>query len=587
MILKFFPAFVASVCLLSGWSLAAPPKYFEARTPNFIVLTDTSELKARRLAEELETRALSLEAIIGPVNPGPFPIRVFIFEKPEPFLESVPRGLTNPNRAAYLVRGAEQIFVTSRDKSTDDIVDAVGVALGQVFFESKVMWRPFWLSEAISEYFRKVQRPPDTKPVSADESYPVEDLLTIVPSSTYDRAAPRTPFRVQAYRLLRVVLESSPDALREYVGELSKVSGRDAKLRVDVQDLQRRLSSYVESPLRASGTPGKPAITERTEEEWTVAGGDLLVASGRPTEASNRYTGDSLDARVGRAVIIRIMRPAEEARRSLERSARELESSPLVLYYYGALEAPNAAAAKAQMSALNKAIELVPKFGRAYAALARTKLVAGAPEEALSAIETAIELEPAYADRFFEIRADVLQALSRFTEAIESIRMADALPHFDAKEAEYFARRVDLITLRIENTRRAGERQKLEKMAEEARARAAEREPPPARPAPPARVSVGQVSYEISATMPVEVVDTVFPDYPEPLRRAGRSGKISLRVTIGVDGKPAEVLILKSDVPELNDPSVAAIRQWAFKPVVRAGKPTTARVQMVLSFLLP
>jgi hypothetical protein len=60
------------------------------------------------------------------------------------------------------------------------------------------MWRPFWLDEAAGEYIRKLGRNPDTKPVPEKDAYTLDDLLTIVPSATYQDSDPVGAFRTQS-----------------------------------------------------------------------------------------------------------------------------------------------------------------------------------------------------------------------------------------------------------------------------------------------------------------------------------------------------------------------------------------------------
>jgi len=157
----------------------ADPAWIQVTSRNFVLYTDTTEIKGRRLLEDFEGRFAALSSALGGLPERQFPIEVFLFSKKEEFLEAAPRP-TGPDagdefiKSAYLWRGPDRVFVGARDKSPADISEDVGHALGHIFFERTVVWRPFWVAEGAAEYFRKIGRSPDNKRVSEKDSYPVE-----------------------------------------------------------------------------------------------------------------------------------------------------------------------------------------------------------------------------------------------------------------------------------------------------------------------------------------------------------------------------------------------------------------------------
>src|SRR5438552_11912077 len=196
---------------------AKETKWFELSSEHFLLFTDTSEVKGRRLISDLENRVEALSEALGKVPPRPFAIEVFLFDNEQDFVEAAPRPKTEdePRKNAYLLRGSDRVFIVAKDKSPDDIANDVGHALGHVLFERYVVWRPFWLAEGAAEYVRKVGRSPDTKKISDEESFTAADLVTIVPSSNYNDNEPGGAFRAQSYRLLRIVLAEQPDLLQQ------------------------------------------------------------------------------------------------------------------------------------------------------------------------------------------------------------------------------------------------------------------------------------------------------------------------------------------------------------------------------------
>src|SRR4029453_4164813 len=163
----------------------AGPTWIQVNSRNFVLYTDTTEIKGRRLLEDFEGRLAALGSALGGIPERQFPVEVFLFSKKEEFLEAAPRP-PGPEaggefkKSAYLWRRPDRVFLAARDRSPADISDDVGHALGHVFFERTVIWRPFWLAEGAAEYFRKVGRSPDNKRVSEKNGYPFEYIAEIV-----------------------------------------------------------------------------------------------------------------------------------------------------------------------------------------------------------------------------------------------------------------------------------------------------------------------------------------------------------------------------------------------------------------------
>src|SRR6185503_13372858 len=99
--------------------------------------------------------------------------------------------------------------------------------------------------------------------------------------------------------------------------------------------------------------------------------GDLLLATDRQADAARWYNADSKDARAARAIITRFSRPGPEAVRVLDRASRELPDYGLVQYHFGAMEVTEKKDIESQVAALERAVQLMPLMGRAFAELAR------------------------------------------------------------------------------------------------------------------------------------------------------------------------------------------------------------------------
>jgi TonB family protein len=561
---------------------AKDTKWFELSTEHFLLFTDTNEAKARRLIADLENRVESLSEIFGKVPGRPFPIEVFLFSNEQDFVDAAPRPKSQdePRKVAYLLRGPDRIFIVTKDKSPDDIANDVGHALGHVLFERYVLWRPFWLAEAAAEYIRKVGRSPDTKGVSEQDWFTAADIVTIVPSATYNDNDPGGAFRTESYRLMRLLAAEKPDVIKQYLRALRTGLEHMPVIDIDAQGTESALKAYVETSLKSPPVTPSVKVAEADMSRLSIHRGDLLLGTDRQSDASRWYNADSEDARAARAIITRFTRSPAEASRVLDRAARELPGNGLVQYHFGAMNLQEKKDIEAQIMALERAVQVLPLMGRAYAELARAYALDGQADKSLPAINKALELEPEFGDHFYEIRADVDAALGQTSRALSDIQIAADLPHFDRGSVERYVLKNAAIRKKIENARRDIDERKLEDIRKEAREEVERREPTPKPVAPPPPVPAGSISYDIETRAPIEVMETVYPDYPETLRSKGMAGIIALRVDVGPDGKVRAAAVANSQLPDLNNATLDAVKKWSFKPGNRS-------IRVMLKFSLP
>jgi TonB family protein len=339
------------------------------------------------------------------------------------------------------------------------------------------------------------------------------------------------------------------------------------------------LKTWVETPLKAPAA--SPAIKAGMADTAKLAihRGDLLLATNRTADALRWYNADSKDARAARAVLTRFSRTSVEGVRALARASVELPDYGLVQYHFGALDVQDKKDMQAQLTALERAVQLLPLMGRAYAELARLCTLNGQAEKAMPLIAKALELEPEYADHFFEIRADTNLALGQPDRAFRDVNMAAALPHGDKAATEHYVLRIAAVRKKIETARRDADGVKLDEIRKEVDEKAAVLEPPKPIAPPPPPVPVGRIDYQIQARAIIEVVNVVYPEYPEQLRRNGNAGTVNVRVEVGPDGKVKSAVISNSKLPAMNTPTIEAVKQWTFKPGNRT-------IQIIFNYLL-
>jgi TonB family protein len=103
------------------------------------------------------------------------------------------------------------------------------------------------------------------------------------------------------------------------------------------------------------------------------------------------------------------------------------------------------------------------------------------------------------------------------------------------------------------------------------------------------RSGSGQRVYDISAevTAPVPVV-TPHPEYTAAAKRAKIQGSVRVRCVVRPEGVCADVTVIRSldRTFGLDDEALRALRDWRFRPALRAGGPVATRVDFEIRFTL-
>ncbi len=81
-------------------------------------------------------------------------------------------------------------------------------------------------------------------------------------------------------------------------------------------------------------------------------------------------------------------------------------------------------------------------------------------------------------------------------------------------------------------------------------------------------------------------VKKVEPKYPELAMRAGLEGKVWVKIWVDKEGRPKQVVILKSDAEIFNEPSIEAAKQWVFTPAYMNNGPVAVWVSIPFRFKL-
>jgi TonB family protein len=124
----------------------------------------------------------------------------------------------------------------------------------------------------------------------------------------------------------------------------------------------------------------------------------------------------------------------------------------------------------------------------------------------------------------------------------------------------------------------------LQRIRDEVQAIVVQREPPVPPPPPVTRPPdlFGKIEYSVQSNRQLSIVDAPLPIYSNALIQKSATGRITVRVTIGADGKVTQAAIADSQLPEMNTSTLDAAKKWTFGPA--AGRaPVEARIVFTFS----
>lgn len=80
------------------------------------------------------------------------------------------------------------------------------------------------------------------------------------------------------------------------------------------------------------------------------------------------------------------------------------------------------------------------------------------------------------------------------------------------------------------------------------------------------------------------VIKKVDPKYTEKTRGAGVEGAVVLRFAVNREGRPEDIVVVRSLHPDLDKNAIAALQQWEFEPGKKDGKPVRVSVTVEMNF---
>ncbi|WDS37069.1 energy transducer TonB [Pseudoxanthomonas sp.] len=99
---------------------------------------------------------------------------------------------------------------------------------------------------------------------------------------------------------------------------------------------------------------------------------------------------------------------------------------------------------------------------------------------------------------------------------------------------------------------------------------------------PEAEAPAEPIATELTA------VETPPPQYPMDAACNGNGGTSTLKVTVGTEGVPTDVIVFRgSGNDALDDAAVTAVKAWTFKAATRGGQPVAQTINVPVNFPPP
>ncbi len=111
-------------------------------------------------------------------------------------------------------------------------------------------------------------------------------------------------------------------------------------------------------------------------------------------------------------------------------------------------------------------------------------------------------------------------------------------------------------------------------------------EAPPA-PNPPAAAAAAPPRLVDAGNLGTQMVSGRPPRYPVESRRKHEQGTVVLSITLGLDGRVANIAVSRSSgFARLDDAAMDAVRRWRWSPTLRDGQPVMVRGAVEIPFQL-
>jgi len=438
-------------------------KWFEVRSPSFVVVSNAGEREARRAAGNFEEIRAALKSFLpgARVDPGR-PVVILAVKDEESLHSLLPEyweraGQVHP--AGYFQSGPDKHYVILRTDIRDEGAHQVVYhEYVHLLLSLNVRGLPLWLSEGLADFYANTTvREKEVWIGRPDKEYvwllrnrpllPLAELFAADKTSPhYHEASKAAIFYAQSWALAHYFMLAEARGERNRLSDFLRLLGDEVEEKRAVQQvfgdltelpkLEEQLENYVGKE-RFHMIRHKTAVevNERTfparplpEAESAAVRGDFLARRNRQGEAralleqALRLDPSLALAHESMGVLYVLEGQKEKARTWFAQAVR-LDSRRFLAHYYDATLAMAAAQSEEEMArveaGLQRVIELKPDFAPGYASWAvfysmrNLKL-----EQALSLVQKAVALEPAVVAYRLSL-AQISAQLGRLEEAFQ------------------------------------------------------------------------------------------------------------------------------------------------------------------------
>ncbi|MEI9980802.1 MAG: hypothetical protein WDN23_17735 [Edaphobacter sp.] len=452
------------LCLsLPAFSSDPTPHWLQVQSPHFIVLTDSNEKQARRIAGQMEQmRAVFHRLVPNATADSGSPITVVALKDKKGFQALEPASYLTKGSldlAGLFLRTADKNYILLRlDSEGEHPFDTVYHEYTHLML-SKAPWIPLWLNEGLAEFYQNTTiRDKEVylgQPSENDILYlrqnrllPLTTLLKVDYSSPYYHEEEKgSVFYAESWALTHYIevtdRQKNTTHLQDYVKLLAQQEDpvtAAQKVFGDLNQLQDSLNSYINQgdfkmftfPAVLTVDPASFQARPVPQPEADAIRADVLINTGRPKEAQalleSTLRDDPNNALAHEAMgYLKFRENDIPAAKKWYSEAVQLDSQSYLAHYYFAvmsLQTGDRDHDATIESSLQTAIKLNPTFAPSYDALAtfyasrNQKL-----DEAHILNVKAVQLEPA--NLSYRINtASVLSQQQKFSDAIGVLKAA-------------------------------------------------------------------------------------------------------------------------------------------------------------------
>lgn len=512
-----------------------PETWIEVRSPNFTVISNAGERRARQLAEEFELFRAVVQTVMNKVKVDPGQPFLILAVKGEKDLKRLlpayweVKGRVHP--AGYFVPGPEKHYAALRmDASGEHPYHVVYHEYVHLLVRVNFPWIPLWLNEGLAEFYASanftgmqvgVGKPMEYHLYLLNERkmLPIVELLSVDHSSPhYNEANRASVFYGQSWALTHYLLLGDQMAhskqLGQYLDALDKgLSQQEAAAQAfgDLKKFEKTLDNYLGLqnfyyiPIKPPKDIDAKQFVSRalTPAEAAAVAGDFYVHTRRPAEARAELEqamklDPSLAApRESLGMLAFHEGNRDEALRWFA-EAIERDSKSFLAHYFHSMLSFQGHVSSDQLQAaeagLRRATELRPNFAPAHATLALLYAMKDEQlEQALEHARRAAQLDPGTMTHHLGV-ANILLRLGRADEAraLAQRVLAAAKQPGDRFAAQNFLENIDRrVAYEAEKKKFEEERRKVqEELQREVAGRKVQeqdkQESPPIQPASPA-----------------------------------------------------------------------------------------------------